>query len=642
MLGSLTGCAGDSVPPAPAPTPVVVETGLSDHGELIVSPDGRHIAFTVIEDLLRKAYIADIDGRNVRRVTPGARTVVQRDIAFSPDGSALAFIEADGPGTGDLYSVPVSGGEPVRLTHLASQVNFLSFSPSGSRILFRSEHADPRGSIWTVPSAGGEIVRVETDPGIEILEARWLPDSTKIVMDIRGDVPLSGLVAVLDLTTGRVDRITAEGHEYVWSWSPDGTELVYESARTGQGDLWVAPIDGGPARQLTIDVRHEEEGAWSPDGRWIAYRSDRGGQSDIWIVQAAGGDPLRVTNDAALEARLVWTPDGNAIMYVRSEEARHLYAVTTAGGVPRTLSPAEQRFMGLDLSPDGNVVAHVQDQAGLGEIWLTPVDGGESRALVRGSENDDPRWSPDGSRIAYESRRGYRSSIWVVEVATGEERQASPPGMPAWLIDWSADGERILMHSPAEDGRPRIMSMPVAGGEPTAIADLNGFPVLSPDGESLAFTWTIGGGERGVWVLPSAGGTATLLTAGQRVTSTPLWSSDSRRIAYDVFSEDGGSVDVYVVNADGSDRRRLTNGPALESAYHWSADDSEILFRSGADGLSAVNVTTGGTRTLFEGEPRVGDVVAVTPDGETIVFSSITARSQIMRVDLRALLGNGR
>ena len=639
-LALLTGCAGDTATPTRVPTPEVVETGFSAFDELIVSPDGRHIAFTVYEDLLRKVYIADIDGRNARRVRPGTRILVQRDLAFSPDGSVLAFIESDGPRTGDLYTVPVSGGEPLRLTHLSSQVNDLSFSPGGSRILFRSEHADVRGSFWTVPSAGGEIVQMETDPGIEILEARWLPDSTKILLEIRGDAPLSGIVAVLDVPTGRVDRITTEGHEYPWDWSPDGSEVVYESARTGQGDLWVAPIDGGPARQLTIDVRHEEEGTWSPDGRWIAYRSERGGQSDIWIVPAAGGDAVRVTNDDAREDRLVWTPDGDALMYVRSEEARHLYAVPAAGGTPRMLTPAEQRFFGFDVSPDGRFVAHVQDEAGLGEIWLTPVDGGESRALVGGSENDDPRWSPDGSRIAYVSRRGLRPSIWVVDVATGEERQVSPDGMRAWLIDWSADGEHILMHSPSEDGRPRIMSMPVAGGEPTAIADLDGFPVPSPDGERLAFTWTIGGGDNGVWVLPSAGGTATLLTGGQRLTPLPpIWSSDSRRIAYDVFSEDGGSVDVFVVNADGSDRRRLTSGPAYESASRWSADDAEIFFRSDADRFAAVDVATGEVRTLFDGGPAVGDVVAVTPDGETIVFSTITARSEIMRVDLRELLG---
>jgi hypothetical protein len=54
-------------------------------------------------------------------------------------------------------------------------------------------------------------------------------------------------------------------------WSPDGKELLYESRRTGQRDLWILPIDGGKARQLTHDVRDDYAGAWSSDGEWIAF-----------------------------------------------------------------------------------------------------------------------------------------------------------------------------------------------------------------------------------------------------------------------------------------------------------------------------------------------------------------------------------
>jgi len=640
-LGLLVACAGDTATPTPVPTLVVVETGLTNYDELIVSPDGRHIAFTVLEDLLRTVYIANIDGSNARRVT-GTKVVAQRDIGFSPDGSVVAFVEADGPGTGDVYSASVSGGEPVRLTHLRSQVSDLSFSPSGSRILFWSEHADPRGSYWTVPSTGGEIKPLETDPGIEILYARWLPDSTKVGLNIRSDAPLSSVVAVLDVLTGSVERITAEGFETLYGWSPDGTELVYASERTGQGDLWVAPITGGPARQLTIDVRSEDHGTYSPDGRWIAYHSERGGQWDIWIVPAAGGDAYRVTNDPAVESPPEWTPDSGALLFTSEDVSTRLHAVPVSGGVPRLLSPADQRNEELDVSPDGKVVAHVQKHAGLGELWLTQIAGGESRPLVRGSENSDPRWSPDGSLIAYDSRRGTQWSVWVVDVATGEERQVSPPGLRTSLVDWSADGNRLLILTPAEDDRPRIMSVPVTGGDATTIMDLDGFPVPSPDGEMLAFTRTFGEGDQGIYVVPAAGGSATLLTGQRMESAPPAWSSDGRRIAYNVFSEDGGTMDVYVMNADGTDRRRLTSSPALDRLPQWSADDSEIFYQEGADRLSAVNVATGETRTVFEGDPAIVGFVVVSSDGETLVFSGSTARSEIMRVDLRDLLGNGR
>lgn len=637
-LGLLVACAGDRDTPL-VPTPEVVETGLTNYDELVVSPDGRHIAFTVFENLLRKLHIADVDGRNARRVARGGEVVMQRDIAFSPDGSVVAFVEADGPGTGDVWAAPVSGGEPVRLTHVRSQVGELSFSPSGSRILFRSEHADPRGSYWTVPTTGGEITSLQTDPGIKILYARWLPDSTRIGLNITGDAPASSIVAVLDVPTGRIERITSEGFETLYGWSPDGTELVYASERTGQGDLWVATVAGGPARQLTIDVRDEDHGVYSPDGRWIAYHSERGGQWDIWIVPAAGGDAVRVTNDPAVESPPEWTPDSGALLFTSEDVFTRLYAVPVSGGVPRMLSAADQRDEELHVSPDGKSVVHVQQHAGLGELWLTPISGGESRPLVRGSENSDPRWSPDGSMIAFDSRRGTHFSVWVVSIATGEERQVSAPGLATGLVDWSRDGTRVLIHTRAEGTPPRIISVPVTGGDATTIADLDGFPVPSPDGEMLAFARTFGDGDRGIYVVPTAGGSATLLTPGQRMESAaPAWSSDSRRIAYNVFSEDGGTIDVFMMNADGSGRRRLTYSPALELAPRWSADDAEIFYRDGADRLSAVNVATGEIRTVFEGDPAIVGVVVVSPDGENLVFSGSTASSEIMRVDVRDLL----
>jgi Tol biopolymer transport system component len=400
--------------------------------------------------------------------------------------------------------------------------------------------------------------------------------------------------------------------------------------------VWVVPVTGGTPRQLTVDVRDEDHGVYSPDGRWIAYHSERGGQWDIWIVPAAGGDAVRATNDAAIESPPEWTPDSGALLFRSEDISTRLYAVPASGGGPRLLSAADQRDEELHVSPDGKTVVHVQQHAGLGELWLTPIAGGESRPLVRGSENSDPRWSPDGSMIAFDSRRGTHWSVWVVNVSTGEEHQVSPPGLSTGLVDWSPDGTRVLI---LEGAPPRIIFVPVTGGDATTIADLDGFPVPSPNGETLAFARSFGEGDRGIYVISSTGGSATLLTAGQRMESAPpAWSSDSRRIAYNVFSEDGGTIDVYVMNADGSGRRRLTNSPAVELAPRWSADDSEIFYRDGAERLSAVNVATGEIRTVFEGDPAIVGVVVVSSDGETLVFSGSTARSEIMRVDVRDLL----
>src|SRR5439155_12299335 len=56
-------------------------------------------------------------------------------------------------------------------------------------------------------------------------------------------------------------------------WSPDGKYLLFESNRSGSGELWVIALDGGEARQLTNLSTEASTGIWSPDGKHIAFVS---------------------------------------------------------------------------------------------------------------------------------------------------------------------------------------------------------------------------------------------------------------------------------------------------------------------------------------------------------------------------------
>src|SRR5262245_51378173 len=69
----------------------------------------KHIAFVYADDL----WIADLDGHNVRRLTSDIG--VESHPVFSPDGSTIAF-SAEYEGNTDVYTIPVEGGAPTRLT----------------------------------------------------------------------------------------------------------------------------------------------------------------------------------------------------------------------------------------------------------------------------------------------------------------------------------------------------------------------------------------------------------------------------------------------------------------------------------------------------------------------------------------------
>src|SRR5690349_434083 len=92
------------------------------------------------------------------------------------------------------------------------------------------------------------------------------------------------------------------------AWSPDGREIVFESARiAGDGqDLYIMDANGAyqhrvvthPAAGLPNDTRDDFEPAWSPTDSVIAFTTNRSGTNDIWLTNSIGHatDPLVATS----------------------------------------------------------------------------------------------------------------------------------------------------------------------------------------------------------------------------------------------------------------------------------------------------------------------------------------------------------
>ena len=106
-------------------------------------------------------------------------------------------------------------------------------------------------------------------------------------------------VAAYQPDGGALTPLSTEGYECCPEWSPDGSELLFQSRRTGLGDIWAVSADGGAPRQLIRDIRNDWGPRYSRDGRWIVFHSERGGQDDVWLMPAGGGDgeARRVSNE---------------------------------------------------------------------------------------------------------------------------------------------------------------------------------------------------------------------------------------------------------------------------------------------------------------------------------------------------------
>jgi TolB protein len=229
----------------------------------------------------------------------------------------------------------------------------------------------------------------------------------------------------------------------------------------------------------------------------------------------------------------------------------------------------------------------------IGEIYVVDADGGGLRQVTHQEQFAEyPAWSPDGTSIAYTSRVDERElGLWVVPANGGAPRQVVDQAArhPAW----SATSDAIAFVSPAEaGGKLSIVNADGSGLHmvelPPGVAD---YPVWSPDGRHLTFTFFPQSGNRESVYIANAGGTdpRPLIEAGT-YSYAASWSADSKRLA---FVLDG---QVAVAAVDGSDAEAITIGRAVDRPS-FAPDGKRIVFTQN-DGVWLMNADGTGVTAL--------------------------------------------
>ncbi len=256
-----------------------------DHAIHVVDSDGADdLTMPMVGEGLSPAWSPDDGsiayatfGENSRVVVYNVRTGESRAFGarrntnvsaptFSPDGSSIVYVVAGENGS-DLFSAPVAGGPPLRITVGGGTDNSTpSFSPDGHRIAFTSGRAGPpeiyimdadgtNVSMFTAYAFGTQNYRSNpawSPDGLTIAYQAYVPDGSGVfqlfTMSLRDQMP---------------HQLTSEAQNDDPSWAPDSRHLVFSSTRSGTTQLWVIDTQSGRTRQLTHGAAASRLGAWS-------------------------------------------------------------------------------------------------------------------------------------------------------------------------------------------------------------------------------------------------------------------------------------------------------------------------------------------------------------------------------------------
>ena len=434
------------------------------------------------------------------------------------------------------------------------------------------------------------------------------------------------------------------GYEGEPTFAPDGTVIAYVSDRTGNLEIYLKQVDGGPDINLTNDPADDVQPAFSPDGTQIAFVSTRSSATDliyrtprlplmggdVWVMPALGGRPRKIAEGGNFPS---WTPDGSGIVFIGGPAFdSKVLEVPQLGGTPHEIAiefepdePASQFLVNPTLSPDGRWLAVASPQF----IYVAASGGGRARRLVRGGQ---PVWSPDGKSIIYcNGEPGTGESLWRIPFNPGA---GTAEGGPEPLTvgrgrdtqaTVSRDGRRIVFA--AQDVAAELQEIPFdpeAGlprGEARTLAagrQLISFLCPSPDGRAVVFEALRGDGTR-IWRVDVGSRPVALTTDPRYIEASPRWSPDGSTIAFirTPLAPPGSSAELWLIGPDGSDPRKLV---ANAGRPVWLPDGRSLLFWHDGS-LSRVDVSTGAVTRLELGQLPMR-VFTVSPDGAWVAFQS--------------------
>ena len=502
-----------------------------------VSPDGREIAF----DLLGDIYVMPMEGGEARALTSELAWNMQP--RYSPDGRWIAFTSDRGGGD-NIWVMDREGESLQQVTDESFRLlNGPTWTPDSDYVVARKHYTGTRslgaGEMWMYHRTGGSGIQLTERPNDQkdVNEPALSPDGRYLYFsqDVTPGATFqynkdsnAGIYAIrrLDRETGRLETLTGgPGGAVRPTPSPDGRTLAFVKRVRHDTHLFLRDLESGR--------------------EWSIYGDLERDMQEIWAIHG-------------VYPSMAWTPDGRSIVF-------------WAGGKIRQIDVQTQEVSEIPF--------RVRTTRRVAEAVRFPVEVHPDSFHVRML-----RWvqvSPDGNRVLF-SAMGH---LYVRDLPDGRARRlTSQDDHLEYHPSWSRDGRRIVYVSWNDDDLGAVRVIPAAGGlEGRVITQEPGHylePAFTPDGSTVVYRKGTGGGitsphwseDPGIYRIPAEGGEPRLVT---RQGSEPHFGASSERVF--LRGTDGGRQALMSVRLDGSDERvHLRSQWATD--FRVSPDQRHVVF----------------------------------------------------------------
>ncbi len=511
--------------------------------------------------------------------------------ALSPDGKTIAF-----GWSGDIWTVPVSGGKATRLTSNPALESGAAFSPDGQQLAFNSDR-DGSKQIYVLSLAGGEPRQItwHTD-GFDLRE--WLPDGKGLLAGVARDFSWmresrAARLAVVDATERKAEQVLFDDYGTDGTLSPDGRQLLfvregsepwwrqgYKGSRAGQ--IWLFERDSGRFTQVIAEASESRWPLWKPDGKGFYYVSGRDGTWNLWEHDLIGKKDSQRTHfkgDSVVFPTI--SRDGSTLVFRvcfdlyrwHPGDANPAKIQIEASGDPPgpdiervTLDKATS----IAFTKDGLQMAFI---AG-GDVWVMDTELKEPKQVTRTAEEErGVAFSPNGKSLLFVSDKDGRTDIWRAT----PEAEKKP-----WWENSQFSLTRITDDDAAESGirfTPDGAHIGYVRGSELWYADADGKNArrlieswdapnydFSPDGAWIVYSVNDEWFNEDVWLLPVDGSRPPFnLSRHPANDGNPVWSPDGRMIAW-TGKRDIDETDVFFVRLRAEDEEKTKRERTLEKA----------------------------------------------------------------------------